>query len=306
MFTKHRGEFYLVMGGMVFAFNGVVSTVVLEHISPYRLAQIRAVGALVFLLAIALIIDRKSLAATPKQMPKLFLYGIVGFAAVQAGYFLGIQRGIPLSLVLVIEFTAPIWIALWIKYVRKHFVPNSMWGAIALSLLGLMMLAQVWNGLTLDAVGLLGCILSAFALTAYFLVGKSFGTTRSALSLTVWGFATSSIAWMVTMPVWKFPFEVFTIDMNLRGIFEGSFLPGWALLLWIITMGTIVPYLLVISGLRRLSASTSSVIGMLEPVMAGIFAWIWLNQSWNAIQLTGGVIVLVGIYIADRARSKVD
>ena len=94
--------------------------------------------------------------------------------------------------------------------------------------------------------------------------------------------------------------------MNLRGIFEGNFLPGWVLLLWIVTMGTIVPYLLVISGLRRLSASTSSVIGMLEPVMAGIFAWIWLNQSWNAIQLTGGVIVLVGIYIADRARSKVD
>jgi drug/metabolite transporter (DMT)-like permease len=152
----------------------------------------------------------------------------------------------------------------------------------------------------------LGCILSAFALTAYFLVGKSFGETRSALSLTVWGFATSSIAWMVAMPVWKFPFEVFTIDMNLRGIFEGSFLPGWVLLLWIVTMGTIVPYLLVISGLRRLSASTSSVIGMLEPVMAGIFAWIWLNQSWNAIQLTGGVIVLIGIYIADRARSKVD
>lgn len=67
MFTKHRGEFYLVMGGMVFAFNGVVSTVVLEHISPYRLAQIRAVGALVFLLAIALIIDRKSLAAKDRK-----------------------------------------------------------------------------------------------------------------------------------------------------------------------------------------------------------------------------------------------
>jgi hypothetical protein len=45
-----------------------------------------------------------------------------------------------------------------------------MWGAIALSLLGLMMLAQVWQGLTLDAIGLLGCILSAFALTAYFLI----------------------------------------------------------------------------------------------------------------------------------------
>jgi drug/metabolite transporter (DMT)-like permease len=107
------------------------------------------------------------------------------------------------------------------------------------------------------------------------------------------------------MPVWQFPFEVFTIDMNLRGIFEGNFLPGWVLLLWVITMGTILPYLLVISGLRRLSASTSSVIGMLEPVLAGIFAWIWIGESWNTIQLIGGAIVIAGIYIADKTRSKV-
>ena len=50
-------------------------------------------------------------------------------------------------------------------------------------------------------------------------------------------------------------------------------------------------------------ASTSSVIGMLEPVLAGVFAWIWLEQSWNGIQLLGAAVVLVGIYIADRARS---
>jgi drug/metabolite transporter (DMT)-like permease len=68
-------------------------------------------------------------------------------------------------------------------------------------------------------------------------------------------------------------------------------------------MGTIVPYLFVIGGLRLLSASTSSVIGMLEPVLAGVFAWIWLEQSWNGTQLVGAAIVLVGIYIADRARS---
>ena len=41
---------------------------------------------------------------------------------------------------------------------------------------------------------------------------------------------------------------------------------------------------------------------MLEPVLAGIFAWIWLAQSWAPIQLSGAAIVLVGIYIADRAK----
>ena len=303
MLTKHRGEFYLVMGSLVFAFNGVISTGVLEHISPFRLAQVRSIGAFLVLLVIALIIDRDSLKTPKKLIPRLAAYGIIGFAAVQAGYFLGIQRGVPLSLVLIIEFTAPIWIALWIKYVRKMYVPTSMWGAIALSLLGLILLAQVWNGLSFDLIGLLGALFSAFALTAYFLIGKSFGTSRTALSLTVWGLGMASLAWISSMPVWQFPFEVFTIDMDLNGVFAGNTLPGWLLILWIIVMGTIVPYLFVIGGLRLLSASTSSVIGMLEPVLAGVFAWIWLEQSWNGIQLFGAAVVLVGVYIADRARS---
>ena len=303
MLTKHRGEFYLVMGGLVFSFNGVISTVVLDHITPFRLAQVRSIGAFFILLAIALFIDRESLRAPKKLIPKLAAYGIIGFAAVQAGYFLGIQRGVPLSLVLIIEFTAPIWIALWIKYVRKMYVPASMWGAIALSLLGLILLAQVWNGLSFDLLGLLGALLSAFALTAYFLIGKSFGTSRSAMSLTVWGLGMASLAWSSSMPLWNFPFEVFTIDMDLQGVFAGNTLPGWLLILWIIVMGTIVPYLFVISGLRLLSASTASVIGMMEPVFAGIFAWMWLQQSWNGIQLIGAAVVLIGIYIADRAKS---
>jgi drug/metabolite transporter (DMT)-like permease len=291
------------MGALVFSFNGVISTIVLDHISPFRLAQVRSIGAFFILLAITLIIDRHSLKAPKKLIPMLAAYGIIGFAAVQAGYFLGIQRGVPLSLVLIVEFTAPIWIALWIKYVRKSFVPASMWGAIALSLLGLILLAQVWNGLSFDLIGLLGALFSAFALTAYFLIGKNFGTNRSALSLTVWGLGMASLAWVSSMPVWEFPFEVFTIDMDLQGVFVGNTLPGWVLILWIITMGTIVPYLFVIGGLRILSASTSSVIGMLEPVLAGVFAWIWLQQSWNGVQLVGAAIVLIGIYIADRARS---
>ena len=303
MFTKHRGEFYLVMGAVVFSFNGVISTIVLDHISPFRLAQVRSVCAFLILGAITFAVDRNSLRATKKQLPILAVYGVIGFAVVQAGYFLGIQRGVPLSLVLLIEFTAPIWIVLWIKYVRKAFVPRSMWLAIGLSLLGLFLLAQVWQGLTFDALGLFGAFISALALTTYFLLGKKFGTTRSSQSLTVWGLGMAALAWSIAMPLWQFPFEVFTIDMDLKGVFAGSTLPGWALLLWIVVMGTIIPYLFVISGLRLLSESTASVIGMSEPVLAGIFAWIWLEQGWNAIQLFGAVIVLAGIYIADRARS---
>ena len=74
-------------------------------------------------------------------------------------------------------------------------------------------------------------------------------------------------------------------------------------MLWVVVMGTIVPYLFVISGLRILSASKSSVLGMIEPVLAGALAWIWLSQSWDFIQLMGALVVLIGIYIADRSKS---
>ena len=304
MLTKHRGEFYLIMGGLVFSFNGVISTIVLDHISPFRLAQVRSIGAFFILLVIALIIDRESL-KTPKQLiPKLAAYGIIGFAAVQAGYFLGIQRGVPLSLVLIIEFTAPIWIALWIKYVRKMFVPGSMWVAIALSLLGLIFVAKVWEGFTFDLFGTLGALGAALALAVYFLMSQSQGTKRSAQAMVVWGMGVAGLFWSIILPIWNFPTQIFTTSINLQGRFSDYSAPGWVLIAYIIVFGTMVPYLFVVGGIRRLSASTSSVIGMLEPVLAGAFAWIWLSQSWSAIQLVGGVIVLIGIYIADRAKAN--
>lgn len=92
--------------------------------------------------------------------------------------------------------------------------------------------------------------------------------------------------------------------MNLLGRFENYSLPGWVLVLWIVLMGTIAPYLFVISGLKLMSASTASIFGMIEPVLAGIFAWWWLNESLTTIQLIGCVVVIIGISIADRARSK--
>ena len=302
MFTKYRGEFYLILGALFFSFNGVVSTVVLQHISPYRLVEVRCIGAFVLLFLITLVTNPASLKATRSEIPVLLMFGMIGFAVVQIGFFVGIQRGVPLSLVLIIEFTSPIWIVLWIKYVRKLAVPGSMWSAIALSLVGLTLVAKLWEGLTLDPIGILGPVASAFALSIYFLVGEKVGATRSAQSIAVWGFGVAGAVLAIAMPVWTFPFSIFTTPMNLDGSLSSFTAPGWALILWVLVPGTIVPYLFVLGGIRRLSASTSSVMGMLEPIFAGIFAWTWLGQSWSAIQLIGGAVVLVGIYIADRAR----
>ena len=304
MLSKYRGEFYLVIGAIFFSFNGVIVTLVLDHMTTFRLAQVRAIGTFFLLFLITFIQDRKSLKAERREIPTLIFYGIFGYAMVQLGYFIGISRGVPLSLVLILEFTAPIWIVLWIKFVRKTEVAKDMWVAIALALFGLVLVAKVWQGFVFDLIGTLGAIGAAMALAIYFLMSQSLGTKRSAQAMVVWGMGFAGLFWSLVLPIWNFPTEIFTTEINLQGRFSDYSAPGWLLIAYIIIFGTIVPYLFVVGGIRRLSASTSSVIGMLEPVIAGIFAWIWLSQSWSAIQLLGGAIVLIGIYIADRAKNN--
>jgi len=41
---------------------------------------------------------------------------------------------------------------------------------------------------------------------------------------------------------------------------------------------------------------------MIEPVMAAGFAWLALAEILSLPQVIGGVIVLIGVYIAERSR----
>ena len=303
MLTKHRGEFLLILGAFFFSLSGIVVTVVMKHLPALRLAEVRSVSAVVILGTYVLFTRPEIIKVKKSEIPRLALYGVVGFAFVNFGYLYGIQRGVPLGLVLIIEFTAPIWIALWIKIVRRGFVANEMWLAVALSFTGLILVAKVWEGFTFDLLGLIAASLCAFCLAAYFLMSEKIGKSREPIATMIFGMGFASLFWLVVLPPWSFPFEVFSMQMDLGGIAKGTMLPGWLLIGAAAIFGTVVPYMLVLSGMKMLTASTSSVIGMLEPVIAGAFAWIWFGQSWDFIQLIGAAIVLIGIYLADRAKT---
>jgi drug/metabolite transporter (DMT)-like permease len=304
VFKSLRAEGLLVLGASLFALNGVVSKLVLESgLSAWRLTQVRCTGA--FLILLIFVAARKGIELKPTraELPWLAAYGIVGFALVQVGYFIAIAR-MHVSIALIIEFTAPIWIVLYIRFVQKKHVPITMWFALIFGFLGLLLITQVWKGLTLDAIGLIAAFLDAFALAAYFLLGEKLVARRSTDTLTVWGLGFASLVWVIITPVWSFPFDVFTRDVNLLGKFNDYSTPGWVPILWIVIAGTILPYICVLSGLRHLSASTSSMIGMLEPLVAGVVAWWWLRETLTLIQLIGGAVVIGGIILADQARRQ--
>ncbi len=273
-------------------------------LSALRLTQIRTLGAFLVLFLYVYLKNKKSLRINRKELPVLIAFGLFGFAAVNLFYFLAIQR-LNVGVALIIEFTAPIWIALWMRFIQKKIVSKLMWWGLVIGLTGLVLIAQVWRGLTLDGLGVTFAVLDAFALALYFLVGEKLVGVKSSEATMAWGLGISSAFFAIIQPWWGFPFAELGRVVELTGRLAGLSIPTYYLILWIIVLGTAVPYFLVLNGLRGLSAATSSSIGMLEPVFGGIFAWIFLYEKLNFTQSVGAVVVLIGIYLANRARISV-
>ena len=305
MLKNLRHEIYLVFGSLFFAISSIPAKLAMESgLSAFRLTQIRTMGAFLVLFLYVYLKNKNSLRINRKELPIFIAFGLFGFAAVNLFYFLAIQR-LNVGVALIIEFTAPIWIVLWMRFIQKKIVSKLMWWGLVIGLTGLVLIAQVWRGLTLDGLGVTFALLDAFALALYFLVGEKLVGVKSSEATMAWGVGVSSAFFAIIQPWWTFPFEELGRVVELTGRLAGISIPTYYLILWIIVLGTAVPYFLVLNGLRGLSAATSSSIGMLEPVFGGIFAWIFLYEKLNFIQSVGAVVVLIGIYLANRARISV-
>lgn len=286
----------------LFAVNGSVSKLALDTsaIGTPRWTELRSTGAFVgLLLALAVVAPARLRFSGRRDAIQLAFYGIVGFALVQWLYFVAIDR-LPIGIGLLFEFTAPALIAVWARFAWHEPVRTRIWPALALVLLGLAMVAEIWSGLELDALGVLAGLGAACALSVFYLMGERLVHRRDPLSVVclALGFATGF--WAVVLPWWSFPFGKLAISADLPGSLGTA--PVWACALWTVALGTIAPFVLSVTALRHLSATTVGIVATFEPVAAAIVAWIWLGEALLAIQVVGGCVVLVGIVLAMTAR----
>jgi drug/metabolite transporter (DMT)-like permease len=286
----------------LWAINGTVSKVILASgISSLRLSQVRMTGAVAGFVIVLLAVAPERLKVRRRELPLLAVWGIGGLAFVQWFYFLAIHR-LAIGVALLIEYVAPLAVALWARYVFRERVRRRIWFALVLALVGLALIVDVRHGGTVSTTGVVFALSSAAAYTFYLLLAERGLGDRDAVSLLAWGFAFGALFWCFVAPWWTFPAERVGADVSLLGRLSGYHLPVWALMAFLIVIGTIVPFFLIVSALRHLPATRVAIIAMLEPVGATIVAWAWLNESLGALQLVGAAIVLAGIVLAQTAR----
>ncbi len=297
------GYLLVTASAALFAVNGTVSKIILTSggMTSLRLTELRATGAFLGLAAFIALTAPRLLVVRRDEVRLLVFYGIVGFALVQWLYFVAIER-LPIGIGLLLEFTAPVLVALWARIAWHEPVRRRVWAALALALGGLALVAEVWEDVRLDAVGVTAGLLASGALATYFLAGEHQAARRDALSLTCLSLGVAACFWAVLQPWWGFPFDALRETVSLEGSLESTTAPVWLLSIWMIVLGTIAPFVLSLAALRHLPATRASIVAMLEVVLASVVAWAWLGETLSAMQLTGGGIVLLGIVLAQTSR----
>jgi drug/metabolite transporter (DMT)-like permease len=282
--------------------NGTVSKAILSSgLSSPRLTEVRSTGAAVALGAALLIAQPRRLRIRRSELLFLAVFGILGLALVQWLYFFAIHR-LQIGIALVIQYLAPVLIALWARFVAKEPVRRRIWVALVLALGGLSLVVDLLHGFSLDALGTAAALGAAVAFALYILLAEHAVGRRDPVSLLCLGFAVAALFWAVIQPWWSFPAGLVDDRVRLDGVLLATTTPIWLLMLTMIVVGTILPFLLLVGALRHVSATRVGVTAMFEPVAGALVAYAWLGESLSAAQLTGGALVLGGILLAQTAR----
>lgn len=296
----------MVLGAAtLWATNGTVSKVILQSgdLSSQRLAEVRSTGAFVGLALALLVVRPSALVVTRRELPFLIAFGVLGLALVQWTYFAAIER-LDIGIALLIQYTAPLMIGLWARFVMHEHIRARLWMALGLSLFGLGLVVDVWRGLSLDGLGVVFAFGAALSFAFYILMAERGVRIRDPLPLLCLGMFFSTVFWAVVQPWWSFPAEVVDNDVSLLGNLSEHSLPVWLLMAWVVVFGTIVPFALLVGSLRHLPATRVGIAAMFEPVAAAIVAYLWLDEALSGLQLVGAAFVLAGILLAQTARHE--
>ena len=234
--------------------GAALSERVYDRISPSGVVSMR----LVFAAAILAFFARPSLRGKVRRdLLAVFLLGTVT-GALTLFFFEAIAR-IPLGIASAIEFLGPLTVALIGSRTRRDL----LWIALAASGIALLALGSPVHG-ALDLAGVAFALAAATGWGLYIILTQHVGGAFKGME----GLAVS----LITAAVVTLPFGVVSAGSKLV---EPGLLP---ILLGLSVLVPLLPFMLEMTALRRLSTHVFGLLMSLEPVMGAFFGFLIIGQ----------------------------
>lgn len=284
----------IMLSVLFWGLSFVGTKIALESFTPFSLMFLRFSGASCFFLV--LMFYRGFPKLTRREHGRLFLAALF-----QPGlYFLcetvGLQYTSASKASLIVA-TIPIAVlALSAIFLRERFNGMIIVG-IGLSLIGVAVLifgdphiSWSFGGPMVGDLLMFGAVM---AMAIYTVLMKNLAATRSALDITGLQIFYGALLFAPAF-FWQLP-----------GV-EWSGLTGRSLvaLISLTLFATIGAFLFFNFGLSKIPATRSAIFLNCVPVVTAIGAWLVLGERLTVIQIVGGVVVLISVYLTNFSESK--
>jgi DME family drug/metabolite transporter len=177
-----------------------------------------------------------------------------------------------------------VFIAAYLVLFEKRIPGGVTLAAMAGALVGCFFVVGAYdpNVFTTDIAGIVSGLLSGITF-AWWSVHGEYGMQRyNSWTVLFYATAIGAVEWNVIHP----PLEAFCHNYSPV---------EWLWIVHIGILGTLMPFGLYLMGIKHIQATRAAITATLEPITAGVIAWVFLNEAMDILQLAGALLVIASI-----------
>ena len=292
--TARFGYLLAALAALFWASSGTAAKYLfLSGISAFELVQMRTSLATGIIFCWLLTRNRSLLAVERRDLPYFVTLG-VGLAAVQFTYLFAISK-IQVAAAILIQYQAPLFVALYTLAVLRTTLPPVVFAAMAGSLFGCWLVVGGYNLdlLHMNRVGLLTALASAVTF-AWYTVRCEYGMKKyPPWTVVFYGLLFAAVTWNILHP-------------PLTAFLRPSGPAQWGCVLVVGFFGTVLAFICYNEGINRIGATRASITATLEPITAGFIAWLLLGETMELWQVLGAALVIVSIIGLQASRKQAE
>lgn len=290
--SRQIGFLQIILSGVCFGFLGLFGKMAYKHdITPGELLSLRYLISAGLTALFILITKPKSLFTLSLfEIISSLLLGIFGYALFSSFYFMALS-GLSASLTVLLLYTYPVLVVLFSRYFLKEQIGNQ--GLIALLLVTIGLIGLVWGEWSISRpIYLLFGMGSAFFYAIYILLSRKYlskaAPIPSSFFVQLGAGAILSFIHFSTQPT-----RAFEIVSN-----------HYVLIFSMSILCSLMAMTLFLAGLQKVTSSEASILSTTEPISGVIIASVLLGEKIQAIQISGAVLILIGLILVATRKVK--
>jgi drug/metabolite transporter (DMT)-like permease len=218
-------------------------------------------------------------------------FGLVAVAGCQFAYFNAVEH-LSVAVALLLEYLGTVLVVGWMWVRHGHRPSRLTLGGVALSVVGLLLVLDVFSGVQVSWVGVIWGLLAAVGLATFYVSSShDHDASLPPLALAGFGLGVGAVALVAASATGLIDYTTARSDVAVAGFFAAWWLP----IVELAVVAAAIAYATGVIGTRIVGATIASFVGLSEVLFAVLFAWILLGELPGWIQLGGGLLIVGGV-----------